>query len=192
MDEYRFKTGDIDEDISIVREAAQWLTPTSSGMITEILENDIAESAEVIRQSFATIAAEFGLTRENASTNGAFLEDRKLMDDFRRGVKMFGVKCGGRQIGFMALEQNDSKTFYLEKLAVLPEFRHNGCGGMLITHAREYVKQVGGYNISIGIIYENKRLLQWYRSYGFEETGTKKFSHLPFTVCFMRLDIEGE
>jgi ribosomal protein S18 acetylase RimI-like enzyme len=157
--------------------------------IAELNETELAASAEVIRCSFATVASEFGLTRDNCPTNGAFLEDGRICDEYFRGIKMFGLKNGNEQIGFMALEQKDADTFYLEKLSILPEFRHTGYGGMMVGCAKKYVKQAGGNNISIGIIYENKRLLEWYRSLGFIETGTKHFDHLPFTVCFMRLDI---
>ena len=160
-------------------------------LIAEINESDIPASADIIRRSFLTVAGEFGLTRENAPTNGAFIEDEKLLGDFRKGIKMFGLFEGGEQAGFAALERKDAKTFYLEKLAVLPERRHNGYGGKLIEFAKDYVGKAGGEEISIGIIYENKLLLEWYKAYGFEETGTKVFAHLPFTVCFMAWRIGG-
>ena len=43
--------------------------------VINIAEYQIAASAEIIRQSFKTVADEFGLTKENAATNGAFLDD---------------------------------------------------------------------------------------------------------------------
>jgi ribosomal protein S18 acetylase RimI-like enzyme len=98
---------------------------------------------------------------------------------------MFGLFDNDEQVGFIALEQSDNGTFYLEKLAVLPEHRHKGFGEALTDFIIEYVKNAGGKKISIGIIYENKTLLKWYKQFGFIETGTKNFPHLPFTVCFM-------
>jgi len=157
--------------------------------IIEIAEPDIIASADIIRRSFATVAVEFGLTKENCPTNGAFLEVDRLLDEYRRGIKMFGLFSDNRQIGFVALERKDTDIFYLEKLAVLPEFRHKRFGERLMDFAKEHVRQAGGKDISIGIIYENKRLLNWYKAFGFVETGTKQLDHLPFTVCFMRLDI---
>jgi len=157
--------------------------------VKDILESDISSSANIVRQAFKTVADEFGLTKENASTNGAFLEDSKLLDEYNNGVKMFGLFEGEAQIGFFSLKDKDSETFYLEKLAVLPEYRHNGYGKIMINYAKEYVKRAGGKTISIGIIYENTRLKKWYETCGFEETGVKKFEHLPFTVCFMRLNL---
>jgi ribosomal protein S18 acetylase RimI-like enzyme len=156
--------------------------------IRETDENELPTCAEIIRQSFKTVADDFGLTKENASTNGAFLANVKLLDEYHKGIKMFGLFDTEKQIGFFALDRND-ETFYLEKLSVLPAYRHQGYGKLLLDSAKEYVKKVGGKIISIGIIHANKRLLEWYRTYGFEETGTKIFPHLPFTVCFMKLSI---
>ena len=157
--------------------------------IVELTKNDIFLSTEIIRNSFKTVADEFGLTKENCPTNGAFLEDGKLMDDYNRGIKMFGFFENTKQVGFMALERNDINAFYLEKLAVSPDYRHKGYGRMLMDYAKDYIKKANGNNISIGVIYENKKLLKWYEAYGFFITGTKQFSHLPFVVCFMRLDL---
>ena len=155
--------------------------------IKKILESDIPSSANIIRQSFKTVADEFGLTMENTPTNGAFLKDAKLFEEYNSGTRMFGLFEGKTQVGFFALKCKDGEVFYLEKLAVLPEYRHNGGGKMMLNYAKEYVKRASGKIISIGIIFENKRLLEWYRLCGFEETGTKVLSKFPFTVCFMKL-----
>lgn len=157
------------------------------GNVREIGISELAISADLIRKSFLTVANEFGLTKENSPINGAFLEYDRLLSEYNRGIKMFGLFEDGEQVGFVALEEKDGGIFYLEKLAVLPEYRHKGYGRMLIDYSKAFVAEHGGKEISIGIIYENKRLLSWYESYGFEVTETKQFEHLPFTVCFMRL-----
>lgn len=157
--------------------------------INEISEKEIAVSADIVRRAFKTVADEFYLTKDNAPTNGAFLKDGKLFDEYYKGIKMFGLYENDTQIGFVALERKESETFYLEKLAVLPEYRHKGYGNALVDFAVEYAGNIGAKTISIGIIYENKPLLEWYKKLGFIETGTKIFPHLPFTVCFMKLDL---
>lgn len=73
----------------------------------------------------------------------------------------------------------------MEKLAVLPEHRHKGYGKKLMGFVFEQVKMSKGERISIGIINESTVLKNWYIENGFAETGTKKFEHLSFTVCFM-------
>ncbi|WP_369334798.1 hypothetical protein [Methanosarcina spelaei] len=40
----------------------------------------------------------------------------------------------------------------------------------------EYAKQNGGKKVSIGIINENEKLKNWYKKYGFKETGLKNLN----------------
>ena len=81
------------------------------------------------------------------------------------------------------------KDVIAEKLAVLPQYRHNGYGKKLIAFAKEKAKEMGAAKITIGIIEENARLKNWYASNGFIHTGTREFSHLPFIVGFMEYPI---
>jgi ribosomal protein S18 acetylase RimI-like enzyme len=73
----------------------------------------------------------------------------------------------------------------MDKLAVLPEYRHKGYGRRLVEFVLDDVKRHKGERVALGIINESTVLKNWYIGNGFAETGTKKFEHLPFTVCFM-------
>ncbi|MCL2637816.1 MAG: GNAT family N-acetyltransferase [Oscillospiraceae bacterium] len=157
--------------------------------VKEITKEEIPMSAEIIRCSFQTIADEFGITEENTPTHGTFLQDEKLLGDFEAGVKMLGLFEWEKQVGFVAVETKDGENYYVEKLAVLPSFRHRRGGKDLMKAAEEYIRESGGKIISIGIIYENKLLLEWYKLLGYEETGIKIFPNFPFTVCFMKKEI---
>jgi ribosomal protein S18 acetylase RimI-like enzyme len=79
----------------------------------------------------------------------------------------------------------------MEKLAVLPEYRHKGYGKRIMDFVSGFVKEQGGSKISIGIINENTILKNWYLEYGFKETETRVFSHLPFTVCLMGKEVSS-
>lgn len=182
----KYKEVNFPDYVQIVDEADNNL----SYSIREISENDIARSTEIIRNAFETVALDFSLTRQNCPSNGAFMEEKKLLDDFLRGIPMYGLFEGSKQVGFAALEHKDNKLYYLEKLAVLPGYRHKGYGKKLIDHVKHQVRINSGGYISIGIIYENKILLNWYEKYGFVQTGIKKFDHLPFTVCFLEWQAE--
>lgn len=158
-------------------------------IIREIHPDDFIKSAEVIRRSFQTVADEFGFTIENNPSNGAFITPDRLMEDHARGVKMFGLYMDQQQVGFVAAEKKDDRLYYLEKLSVVPQYRHHGFGKLLIDHVRDEVRKAGGTEISIGIINENAQLKAWYERYGFRQTGLKQFDHLSFTVCFMSLAV---
>lgn len=157
--------------------------------LREIGVSELESSAEVIRKSFAGVAKDFGLTIDNCPTNSAFLKKEQLVSDFQKGIRMFGLFDENTQVGFVAVEKKDEKTYYLEKLAVLPEYRKNGFGKILVEKAILIAKNSGGTILSIGLINENEILKKWYLGLGFQETCVKVFPHLPFTVCLMEYSL---
>ena len=156
-------------------------------MIRSITTEEIPIFAEVIRQSFKTVADEFGLTKENAPTNGAFLKDERLLKDFNEENMMFGYFLNGVAVGYFNLTEGKEGAYGLKNLAVLPEYRKRGIAGEMIDFAKKKVKQLGGSKIAIGIIEENVKLRKWYEKQGFIHKGTAVFPHLPFTVGFMEM-----
>ena len=161
--------------------------------ITQLAPDDIPAAAEVIRQAFATVAEAFDLTEENCPTNGAFLRDAALAEEQERGTVLYGLSDEDGLSGCMALKRKDEATFSLEKLAVAPWSRNRGYGRALVAHAVEEVRRAGGGTICIGGVPEFKRydhqLVRWYERQGFSITGTRKFAHLPFVVCFMEKSV---
>ena len=149
------------------------------------IENIDQDCVRVIRDSFITVADEFNITKQNAPTNPAFIEIETLQTMKQKGIDMYGAFINNAVIGFVAIEKVSEDLYYMEKLAVLPEYRHKGYGTRLIDFVVETVKKAGGKKISIGIINENKVLKDWYIRNGFSETEIREFSHLPFTVCFL-------
>jgi ribosomal protein S18 acetylase RimI-like enzyme len=158
-------------------------------MIREMTARELDECAAVIRRAFGTVAEEFGLTAENVPTNGAFLKAERLLAERDKGFLQYGLLHDGAVIGYMQLEKAGEGTYYLEKLAVLPEHRHKGCGRQLLDFAKVKVRALDGKKIGITIIEENSRLKDWYAAYGFTHTGTKRYDHLPFTVGFMEMHL---
>lgn len=148
-------------------------------------EKALLASVIVIRESFKTVANEFRLTRENAPTNAAFIRLEDLIRIKEKSAILFGLYIQGKQVGFFTIEKSRDALFYLNKLAVLPAYRHHGYGGLVLNYVFEYVKRQGGGIISIGIINENTILKKWYRSYGFMVVAIKTYPHLPFEVCLM-------
>jgi ribosomal protein S18 acetylase RimI-like enzyme len=152
-------------------------------------ERGLRNSARVVRDAFRTVALDFNLTRENSPTHPSFMTTGRLQEDRNKGVRFFGLFTGDRHIGFIAIERADAALYYVERLAVLPEYRHRGYGKKLMEFAFEYVRANGGKKVSIGIINEQAVLKNWYKELGFEEVSAREFAHLPFTVCFMEREV---
>lgn len=153
--------------------------------IEEITDSaGLKTSLKIIRKSFGTVARELNLTRENVPGHAAFLAWEKLLELQERAV-FFGIFRDGVQVGFVGIEKAEGGVYYMDKLCVLPEYRHNGYGKELVDFVFDYVGRQGGRKVALGMIDSQTDLKQWYISLGFRETAIKKFEHLPFTVCLM-------
>lgn len=160
--------------------------------IERVCEHDLPECIDVIRRSFSTVVDEFGLTEENCYTHPAFMKMERFAYEFGLGKLMFKLVDNSQIIGFVQLADNRNGTFELERLAVIPEFRHLGYGKALIEHAVKTAVSLGATTIHAGITDENTVLKKWYLSNGFTFIETKKFEHLPFTVGYIECDLTKE
>lgn len=154
-------------------------------MIYEVEKNELKECLDVIHQSFSTVAEQFGLNQKNCPNHTSFIPLSFLETQMNWGWHMYALYAGKKIIGYMSLSKEGDDAFELHNLAVLPEYRHNGFGKLLLDQAKDIVKSSGGKNIKIGIIEESTVLKNWYLSNGFVHTGTKKFGHLPFTSGYL-------
>ncbi len=144
----------------------------------------------VIRKSFKTVADQFGFTETDSPTNPAFTDIEKLKA-LASKAQCFGLFADDTPAGFFALEyDNESKTCYLERVCVLPEYRHSGLGRNILKHAENECKSHCMEKISIGIINSNHILKVWYQAFGFIEIGVRTYPHLPFEVCFLEKELK--
>lgn len=149
----------------------------------------ISASAGIVRKSFKTVALDFGLTRQNCPTHPSFITNVQLFALYKKGLVFIGGFLNAEQVGFVAVEKADPLLYYMEKLAVIPTERHHRYGCKLVEFVIEYVQAHDGKKISIGVIDEQTVLKEWYKNIGFKEASNRKFAHLPFTVCYMEIDL---
>jgi len=157
-------------------------------MIQKILkQDDFVVPAKLLNEAFGTVAKEFGLTKDNCSTNSAFITSEELNAQLTENREFYIYKTNNEIVGFIAIEKSLSEpdTFYIEKLAVIPACRHLGIGLQLMDFASNRIAELGGKRISIALINSNYILKNWYSKHGFTEVLIKEYEHLPFDVCFM-------
>ncbi len=155
-------------------------------IIREIRPEEIAECVKVIRESFATVAREFGLTEENAPRFTAFAttEERLQWQLNTEHRMMYGCFDGKRLTGYYSLLKKGDAC-ELSNLSVLPAYRHRGIGRKLMENAFENAGRSGCKRMDIGIVEENRVLRKWYEGLGFQHTGTEKYDFFPFTCGYM-------
>ena len=155
------------------------------------IQDDFDVLAKLLNNAFVTVAEEFGLTKEIAPTNNAFITGEELKAQLTENREFYVYEYNGCESGFVAIEESLSEpdTFYIEKLSVIPECRHLGMGLRLMDFASDRVKELGGKRISIGLIDSNIILKEWYGKQGYVVFEIKRFEHLPFDVCMMKKEI---
>ena len=158
-------------------------------MIKQITnQGDFVALAKLLNEAFGTVACEFGLTKEKAPTNSAFITNDELRAQLTENREYYAYWDTDSFVGFVAIEKSltTQETFYIEKLAVIPGCRHRGIGRLLMDFATNRIAELGGKCISIALINSNVVLKNWYLNQGFEERSIKTFDHLPFEVCYLK------
>lgn len=160
-------------------------------MIKEINRNDIVECVNIIKESFMTVADEFGFTVENAPRFTAFAttEERLYWHLDGEHRPMYAFYDDGKIVGYYSLLLQENNECELNNLCVLPAYRHQGIGEKLLNNVDKVAQELGCNKINIGIVEENKVLRDWYESFGFVHTGTQKFDFFPFTCGYMEKDL---
>lgn len=155
-------------------------------------KSDLVQSLEIIRRAFEPVARDFGLTPENCPTNAAFMTLDYLAEMKAKGLELYKLTVDGRQIGFMAIEQapTDEETYYIEKVAILPEHGHRGHGRRLVDFAVSQIEKKRARTISIALMNNHTKLKDWYKGMGFTETEVRSFPNIPFEACFMEMRID--
>ncbi|MFR3687040.1 MAG: GNAT family N-acetyltransferase [Enterococcus sp.] len=80
----------------------------------------------------------------------------------------------------------------LEKVAIISSERGNQYGKYILDKAREIAGNEHIKQIDIGIIKANTRLREWYQKHGYQIVRSQNFTHLPFEVLYMKLDLTNE
>ena len=108
--------------------------------IHSIKPYELESALRIIRNSFATVADEFHLTKENCPGYTAFITLEKLKIKYDSGERMYIYYADSVPVGCFSLKQLDYETWELDHLAVLPEYRHRGIGKELLNLPKKRFK----------------------------------------------------
>lgn len=185
-------------------EIAKWLVTKKNGFygmddfcdreilqIREMRPEDIPTCVQVIRDSFMTVAREFGITAGNAPRFTAFAtDDNRLRWQFEQEHRPMYVCCmNDKIVGYYSLDISEAEECELNNLCVLPDYRHHAIGEQLLQDCFDRAGKLGCRKVNIGIVEENQVLRDWYEKHGFVHMGTKKFDFFPFTCGYMEKNI---
>lgn len=125
-------------------------------MIKKLEKSDAKIITQIIQQSFHTVAIDFNITKYNCPSHPSFIKIGQVERFFEQNLKLFGYFTQNQLVGLVMLEKtkDDTTTWYIEKLSVLPAYRHHGIGKKLLEYTYSYIQENGGSYISIALINE--------------------------------------
>ena len=90
----------------------------------------------------------------------------------------FVLKSGGKVLGYIIL-CNQGETLHITNLAVHPERRREGLGGLLIEKAKDIAHSLGVPRMSLEVRRSNETAHQFYEKHGFKHIGLLKNYYWP-------------
>jgi ribosomal protein S18 acetylase RimI-like enzyme len=142
-----------------------WTDSMSGSIVLNTLQFDkeFAELLEVYIKSFKDYFLDNELQFKAQQFEQAIhqaIESSKLCE-------IFVAKKMNDIIGFSCIIQTKAKYWYLGPFAVLPEYRRQGIGKILINNAIDFAHQNGGGTISIVTRWYNEAAIRFYKNLNF-------------------------
>lgn len=159
--------------------------------IKEASANDVAIIAMLVREGNKDVAVKFGLNADNCPKHPSFCSPDWVKADMQRGERYFVLEEDDQPVACVAYETPNADLAYLNRLSVLPAHRRRGYGALLVHYIVERARADSIPTISIGVIGEHLDLQRWYVGLGFVAGDSKRFAHLPFSVRYMSLSVQG-
>lgn len=146
---------------------------------------------DFIRASYAPVAAQFKITRENCATHPAYQPDDQLLNrlDLSGAIHLAAHNCDGKLIGFCAAVPTKQQVYEGLRLCVTSENRGFGVGNALMDELLRKLRQGNARKLEVGLIDTNEPLKTWYLRRGFTQTAKREYSGLPFVVCHMQMKL---
>ncbi len=159
------------------------------GHIRRATEADYPLLAALIRTSFKDVAVRFRLKAKTCPSHPAFCTDEKIKNAAAKGEEYFILMEDSRAIGCVGLQRANRDVYFMEMLAVLPEYRSKGYGSYLVNHCLRLARGRSARRVVVGVIADQKELIEWYRWLGFRFKQYARFHDLPYSVAFMYNDV---
>jgi len=157
--------------------------------IKNIGAGSLEPSADIIRKAFGAVTGGLGITEENSPRFPAYKAVDELNEKRDHGARFFGAFADGRQVGVVLVEREEDGRYFAKRLAVLPEYWHQGLGEKLMNRAIECIGSYGVGIVNIAIVNEHAVLKTWYIAMGFREVSVEEIDFLPFNVGFLEKEI---
>ena len=106
-----------------------------------------------------------------------------------KGLKMYWYKTDDNIVGCAGYSYYKEDIYFIERLAILPEYRHLGVGKKLMKYVENKIKDIGGKIVEIHVVDKNIVLREWYKKLNYVEIRIDEIKTLPFNSCVMNKEL---
>ncbi|HLS96622.1 ribosomal protein S18 acetylase RimI-like enzyme [Sphingobacterium allocomposti] len=104
-----------------------------------------------------------------------------ILEAMDKGQRFYLGSCGGRAVGFIALQRADNGVLRIEKLYLLPEVQGKGYGQQFIGFAEQEASKQKCSQLELNVNRKNKAYY-FYRKQGFEVTAEIDIPYFGFLL----------
>jgi len=143
--------------------------------------------ADIIRKSFSEQAQILGINQKDYPNYVAFETSGNIKNKIENGEVIVIAWLNDMPIGTVRyiIDKENPLKGYINRLAVLPEYRRKAYGKILMAYAEEKLFQSGVKIIEISVVKKFDKLEKYYENLGYEYMRDQSFPSLPFEVRFM-------
>jgi N-acetylglutamate synthase-like GNAT family acetyltransferase len=148
---------------------------------------------DILNKAFMTVALQFNFTKETVERFPAFMESNIIENQLKNGLKMYGYNINDKIVGCGGYSLYKDQIYIIERLGILPEYRHKGIGTKLMVFIENKIKENNGKIAEIHVVDINKILVKWYKNMNYKQIRTDKLydgeRKLPFNSCVMNKEL---
>ena len=155
--------------------------------IQKVEARDAKLVSDIIGKSFEEQARILQMNEQQYPYYVAFEKPEAVIKAMENGEAVCLLMDSERAIGTIRcnVDNNDSTKGYINRLAVLPQYRKNGYGKLLMDFAEDMLKKCGVMDIEISIVRQFDRLQVFYEMLGYAVTKDVTYSFFPFECRYM-------
>jgi ribosomal protein S18 acetylase RimI-like enzyme len=151
--------------------------------ITELSDAKII--TDILNKSFLTVASQFNFTKDNAPRFPAFINSTVIEKQLMAGLKIYGYSINDQIVACIGYSYCKERVYSIERLAVLPEYRHLGIGKKLMEYTESKIKAEDGSVAEIHVVDLNDTLVEWYKKLAYKQIRIDVLTNMPFNSCVM-------
>lgn len=158
-------------------------------MIESIRREQLPICLDILSRSYENTAVTFGMTEDNCPYRGRTRLPLQVFEkEYDEGYLMYGYMHNSQIVGFLSMQLKENELC-IQDIAVLPEYQNGGFGSELFLFAKETAQRLHCSKITLGMVYDNTVLRNWYHKLGFKTVNMIRFEKVNYIVGMMELSV---